>query len=152
MSNNRATNRATNKPQRVPVSGQRDILTVYGKDSNKQYRFVKDNDEGGMRIQQYIRGGWNFTDPSGGIIVGEENVHKSKKGEGSIVRRPAGEGQWLYLMEIKKEWYDEDQAAKAEVVNQSESAITGTRSPDSDDGQYGSVKIKSAQGKHYVGT
>jgi len=149
MTDNRQENRLTeNKPRRVPVSGQRDILTVYGKDPGKEYRFVKDKDENGMRIQNFKRGGWEFTDPKTGISVGEENVHKSKKGTGSIVRYPAGEGEWLYLMEIRKEWYEEDQVTKQELVNESESSIAGKKSSDDNElGQYGNVKVERKEGK-----
>ena len=144
---NKPANRMTNKQQRVPVSGQRDILTVYGKDPSKEYRFVLDNNDGGLRIQQFIRGGWEFTDANT-VTVGEENVWKSEKSGGSVVRKPAGEGKYLYLMEIRKEWYDEDQRSKAERIEESEASITGKRSPESNElGQYGEVKIETKDGK-----
>lgn len=150
MDNNSQDNRMTeNKPRRVPVGGMRDILTVYGKDPSKKYRFVKDKDENGMRMQTFIRGGWTFTDPkAAGITVGEENVHKSKKGTGSVVRYPAGEGEWLYLMEISKELWEEDRAADAARIDEGESSITGTKSSDDNElGQYGQVKIGTKTGR-----
>jgi hypothetical protein len=145
-----AENRETqNKPRRVPVSGLRDILTVHGKDPDKVYRFVKDAEEGGSRIMQFKRAGYEFTDGSnnGTITVGEECVYKSRKSNGTIVRHPVeankhGAPQYLYLMEIKKEWYDEDQAKKAEAVDELERTITAKQNPDSNElGQYGTVKI-----------
>lgn len=141
------TNRPANRPdagtKRVPVSGMRDILTVFGKDDEFEYRFVKDTTEGGARIMRYKRGGWDFTRPgkASEIIVGEEAVYKSKSGGGSIIRYPTGE-QWLYLMQIRKDWYNEDQQAKADAIDATEASMTEDKSSDSNDlGQYGQVKI-----------
>ncbi len=134
-----------NKPTRIPVSGIRDIMTVLGKDPNFEYRFVLDKIEGGARIMRFNRGGWTFArndDMPGGITVGTESVYKSKK-DGSIVRFPTGEGYFSYLMKIKKEWYDEDQAAKADAIDAVEETIIRAGRPDGEEnkGQYGSVKI-----------
>lgn len=139
-----ANRQTENKPTRVPVSGIRDILAVYGKEPDKEYRFVKDTTEGGSRIQAFIRGGWQFT--QGGdhskIVVGDECVYKSEKGHGSIIRYPAGNDQYLFLMEIRKEWYEEDQANKAAHLDEIEAQMTRKRSEDDNElGQYGQVKI-----------
>lgn len=149
MKENREHNRETSAKQtRVPVSGLRDILTVYGKDPTKKYRFVQDKGDNGMRIQNFKRGGWEFTDASGGIKVGQESVYKSERTTGSIVRYPSGEGYYSYLMEINKEWYDEDQAAKAEAIDELEETISGKRSSDDNKlGQYGDVSIERKSGR-----
>lgn len=142
--NRQVENRMTeNKPRRVPVGGMRDILTVFGKDPDKHYRFVKDKTEGGSRIQRFIRGGYDFvrTGKDSQIIVGEEAVYKSKNGQGSIVRYPSGE-DFLFLMEIPMEYYNEDQDAKMESIDELEASITGSRESDDNElGQYGNVKI-----------
>ena len=79
---NRASNRMTkNKPDRVPVSGLRDIMTVMNKDPAFEYRFVADKDEMGMRIHKYINGGWEFSPTEGDegrLIVGQESVYKTR--------------------------------------------------------------------------
>ena len=151
MTANRAQNRQTeNKPRRVPVSGLRDILAVYGKDPAKEYRFVKAGNEGSMRIATFKRGGWEFTQAGdhGNITVGDECVYKSEKSNGSVVRYPVesdkhGQPQWLWLMEIPKEWYDEDQKSKSNEIDKLESTITGKRSSDDNElGQYGEVKVQ----------
>jgi hypothetical protein len=145
MTGKSTANRQTkNKPTRVPVSGLRDILAVYGKDPSKEYRFVKDSNDGGMRIHTFIRGGWTFTE--GGehsdIVVGDECVYKSEKGHGSIIRYPADGTNYLYLMEIPKELYQEDQEAKQGHIDEVEANITGKRSSEDNElGQYGSIKI-----------
>lgn len=134
-----------NKPTRIPVSGIRDIMTVLGKDPNFVYRFVLDKVEGGARIMRFDRGGWTFArmdDLPGGISVGEESVYKSKN-DGSIIRFPTGEGFFSYLMKIKKSWFKEDQAAKAEAIDAVEETIIRAGRPDGEEnkGQYGKVKI-----------
>ena len=54
QSANRAQNRQDeNKPERVPVDGMRDIMTVRGKDPAFKYRWVADTDEKGSRIWKY---------------------------------------------------------------------------------------------------
>ena len=145
MTEDRSENRVTeNKPRRVPVGGQRDILSVFGKSDEFEYRFVKDKVENGSRIQRFIRGGYDFTrtGKDSQIIIGEEAVYKSKHGRGSIIRYPAGGEEFLYLMEIRKEYYEEDQATKMDSINELESNIIGKKtSEDNELGQYGSVKL-----------
>jgi hypothetical protein len=142
---NRASNRLSeNKQERVPVSGMRDIMTVFNKDPAYSYRFVHDKSDSGARIYKYIRGGWEFSPTEsehGRIVVGEDSVYKTKQGD-SIVRMQTGEGEYSYLMRIPKELYDEDQAAKQKDIDELEATITRTGSSTGEDfGQYGEVKI-----------
>lgn len=146
MAFNNRQNDKGNKPTRIPVSGVRDIMTVLGKDPDFEYRFVLDKQERGARMMRFDRGGWTFArndDLHGGISVGEESVYKSKN-DGSIIRYPTGEGFFSYLMKIKKEWYDEDQAAKADAIDATEATIIRAGRPDGEEneGQYGTVKIE----------
>jgi hypothetical protein len=138
------TNRLTeNKPDRVPVSGLRDILTVYGKDDRFKYRFVEDSDERGMRIMRFQRGGWTFTEAGeeSDIIVGEECVYKSRQGE-SIIRYATGHARYSYLMQIPKELWTEDQKAKQDAITETEKTMTRRKHEDDNElGQYGKLKI-----------
>lgn len=129
------------RPNRVPVSGHRDILTVVGKDDDFVYRWVLDKQEDGSRIQRFALAGYDFVQ-SENVRVGQDSVYQTKN-VGSIVRKPSGDGQYLYLMRIPKEWYQEDQDAKARVISEKEGSIARERNPEDkgDDGQYGSVKI-----------
>ncbi len=143
MTQNRAGNRGIgNKPDRVPVSGIRDILTVMGTDPNFAYRFVVDEDEQGSRIMRFTRGGWEFArQDQGTLTVGNEFVYKSKS-DGSLIRLHTGDGKYSYLMRIKKEWYNEDQKAKQDDINEVENTITATGTSTGEDfGQYGKIKI-----------
>ncbi len=129
----------SNKLDRVPVSGLRDILTVYGKDSNYEYRWVVDTDERGGRIMKFNRGGYELVESSG-VEIGAESVYKSKQ-DGSIVRMATGGGKYSYLMRIKKEYYNQDQADAQAAIDETEAAL---RQPDkANSGQYGSIKIEN---------
>lgn len=128
--------------ERRPVKEFRDKLTLTGQDPRFVYRFVKDSTEMGNRILRFLQAGYVFVKSDEEIEVGENYVHKSDN-VGSIIRVPAGETtpdrlNWLYLMKVKKEWYDEDQRAKAEEIDAVENTIT---QPRNDLGQYGEVKL-----------
>lgn len=131
------------RDERVPVSGLRDIMTVDNKDPSFTYRWVVDSDERGQKIMRYQKGGYSLVSADE-VIVGQPNVYKSEH-FGSIVRLPSGNGNYSYLMKIKKEWYDEDQEAKEDNIRSLEESMSRkhTRSDEADDdlGQYGSVRI-----------
>lgn len=148
QSGNRPQNRQTeNKVERVPVDGMRDIMTVHGRDPAFVYRWVTDADEKGSRIWKFKRGGWELAtldSEEAKLQVGQEAVYKSKE-DGNIVRLHTGDGNYSYLMRIKKEFYEEDQKAKADNILQLENSITGTQTSqgDANNGQYGSVKFET---------
>jgi len=129
---------STGRAPRVPVSGNRDILTVDGKDPAFAYRWILDSAENGQRIMKFNRAWWDLVDSGDGQhIVGQDMVYKTEN-VGSIIRVPAGSGKFYYLMRIPKEHYDADQKAKAQETADREQTITQT---DSDNGQYGNIKI-----------
>ena len=128
----------TGRPPRVPVSGNRDILTISGKDPAFEYRWILDAAESGQRILKFQNAWWDLVKSDDGQhTVGQDMVYKSDN-VGSIIRVPAGSGKFYYLMRIQKEYYEADQKAKQVDISEREQAITQT---DSDDGQYGEVKI-----------
>lgn len=109
----------TKRPDRIPVGDRsRDILTVRGKNPEKEYRWV--NDEDG-RVQRFIEGGWNPT-TGDGIVIGERTVDASAA-PGSVKEKHVGRGRKALLMEIDKDLYDEDQQAKADRLNQLETSM-----------------------------
>jgi hypothetical protein len=129
------------KPKRTRVSGFRDILTVEGKDPGYVYRWVCDSNETGQRIRRFLNGGYDFARAEQGLEVGENNVFESSN-MGSIVRTPAGQGDFLYLMRIDKETYDEDQKVKQEEIRETERQLQrDTGKTPGNDGLYGSVTI-----------
>lgn len=125
--------------QRVPLHGMhRDVLTVQGKDKAFVYRWVKDVDETGQRIFRFKEAGYEFA-PSNGLTIGEHSVYKSDKVSSAIVRRSSGtDGQWLYLMRIKREWYDEDQAAKLDYIKERKGELIAQKDAP---GFYGDLRI-----------
>lgn len=118
------------RQSRVPVSGPRDILTVYGKDPNFQYRFVLDD---GNRIARFQRGGWEIVNDD--LEVGAPRVGVPAS-EGTPVKISSGAGTTCYLMRIPMEFWKEDQAAKSEQILDMERAMMElTKQP----GMYGEI-------------
>jgi hypothetical protein len=89
------------------------------------------------RIKVFEEGGWKPVANEAGL----ETADKSRLVEsslGSVVTRHVGNSVKAVLMEIKKEYYDEDQAKKAENIKASERDILTRRS----DGQYGKIEVE----------
>ncbi len=123
------------RPRRIPVSGPRDVLTVAGKDPNYVYRMVNDVDD---RIERFKRGGYEIVTSE--HEIGMSTVERSTRtGKfGAAVTKQVGGGVTAVLMRIPKEFYDEDQAAKAAEVDKTEAAM---RELGKKQGEYGEVKI-----------
>jgi hypothetical protein len=93
--------------KRVPIGGNRDILTVDGKEDGWHYRWVLNL---GNRTRKFQKAGYEFVTHN--VIVGDARAGTPEV-LGSQVEAMSGNGaQKLILMRIKQEWYDEDQAAK----------------------------------------
>lgn len=134
MSNTR-TQKSTEKKKRIPVGDNRDILTVEGKEDGYVYRWVIDVDN---RIQRFQDGGYEFVEH--GVAVGIPSVNQAQT-DGKVVTKQTGGGRTSYLMRIKQEWYDEDQAAKSKKIDESEGAMK-RKLNSGEDGQYGKVSFK----------
>ena len=121
------------RPVRVPV-GSRPRMSVVGKNPNFEYRWV--NDYPG-RIADFKRGGWE-------VCTNEEvdtgNFRVEEGGSpGSLACQVVngGDGTKAYVMKIHKDLYDEDQKAQEQEVRRTEETLT----PNTNDGEYGSVVI-----------
>lgn len=129
---------------RAPVGGYRDKLTVHGQDPDYSYRWVLSSTEDSGRILQLLDRGYEFAD-SDSHSFGQSHVYKTEDGS-SIIRVPAGKGDgYLYLMRIKKEWYEEDQREKAKEIKNEYEAVNdyvNTENSEGDSGVYGKVEIK----------
>ena len=124
---NKPEKRVTRKPlfQRGPqsISGEKDPGYVY--------RFVNDS---GARIDQLKEAGYEIvTDDN--LIVGDSRVLDAKQ-PGTAKKVISKDGTVSYLMRQKKEWYDEDQAAKQAHNDEIEAAMKKQAS----EGMYGSIK------------
>ncbi len=125
--------KTTERTKRTPITGQRSILGVKGKDPNFHYRIVNDT---GDRISQFEEQGYELvTDTS--VKIGDRRV-ANPTAEGSAVQVSVGGGQKAFLMRIKKEWYEEDQQTKQNIVNETEAAMKKETAQNAD---YGKLSI-----------
>lgn len=110
--------KTTKRAERKPLFAQGPQAVSGDLDKNFQYRFVNDV---GSRISKFEDAGYEFVeDPS--LIVGDSRVSNSSD-VGSAKTVTSNDGTRSYLMRIKKEWYDEDQAKKSERINEQEAAM-----------------------------
>lgn len=120
-----ANHTVSGRPKRTRVEGRRGILTIpelAAKNPEFVFRWVNDENMG-MRMQQMKEIGYEHVtyDELGGS-VGEKSV-ESADAPGSIVSRPVGLNTVAFLMKIRKEYYDEDQLAKAEKIDAKEALM-----------------------------
>lgn len=117
---------------RASINGRRNVLTVNGADPNYVQRIV--NDTGDRVAMMQERGYEIVTDKN--VSVGERRVANPTQ-EGSPVMASVGGGTKAYVMQIRREWYEEDQKAKAEETAKMESAMVGNAK----EGMYGKLEI-----------
>jgi len=117
---------------RKPLN-QRGPQAIAGdKDPSYAYRFVNDT---GSRIQNFKAAGYEFV-TGDDLIVGDNRVSDATD-LGSAKRVISNDGTTSYLMRIKKEWFEEDQANKAAALKEQEAAMTKEAST----GMYGKLNI-----------
>lgn len=113
---------------------QRGPQSIAGeKDQNFHYRFVNDT---GSRIANFQAAGYEIVKDDE-LVVGDSRVFDPSD-LGSAKKVTSNDGTVSYLMRIKKEWYNEDQATKAEHIKETERAMKTQSSSD-----YGSLKLTS---------
>ncbi len=112
---------------------QRGPQSISGeKDPNYVDRFVNDT---GSRIDQMKQAGYEIVEDEG-LIVGDSRV-SDPSSQGSAKRVISKDGTVSYLMRQKKEYYEEDQAAKQAHNDEIEAAMKKQAS----EGMYGSIKM-----------
>ena len=117
--------------KRTPI-GTRNVLTVAGKDPNYAYRIINDS---GDRVQEFLDAGYELVN-NDSVKVGDKKVNKTSS-EGSVSQVSVGQGQKAFVVRIKKEWYEEDQAAKQLRVDELENSTKAKAL----DGTYGKLEI-----------
>ena len=117
--------------KRTPI-GTRNVLTVAGKDPNFVYRIINDS---GDRVQEFMDAGYELVKDDS-VKVGDKKVNKASS-EGSISQVSVGQGQKAFVVRIKKEWYEEDQATKQLRVDELENSTKAKAL----DGTYGKLEI-----------
>ena len=116
---------------RTPI-GTRNILTVKGKDPNYVYRHVNDIDD---RISMFQEAGYELVQDES-VVAGDKRVNAASS-LGSAKAVSVGQGTKAYLMRIKRDWYEEDQAKKLSNVADIERATKEKAL----DGTYGDLKL-----------
>jgi hypothetical protein len=107
------------RPVRTPA-GARNILSVRGKEPGYEYRVV--NDDFG-RIEDFVERGWEFVDANA-VKVGESRVdNPHPEGTKASIQVGRSAPKKAYVMRIKKEFWDEDQALKKARVDELESTM-----------------------------
>lgn len=122
------------RPQRVPVSGNRDILSVTGKEPGFVYRWVNDR---GHSIAKFQAAGYEHVTHE--VVVGQLSVNGAEQ-KGGVTTINVGGATTAYLMRIREDWYNEDQAAKQADVDAMSEDIYRTLN-NKEDGRYGNVDI-----------
>jgi len=117
--------------RRTPLT-RKNVLTVSGKDPDFVYRVVNDKED---RVTELSEIGYEVvTDDK--VQVGDKRVSKAST-EGTVKRVNVGKGEKGVVMRIRKDWYEEDQKAKQEYVNETERATKQKAL----DGNYGKLEI-----------
>lgn len=129
MSVEREQSRSEERTVRVPFGGPRLRLQLSAAD-RKEFdrrgmvpRWFNDQDG---RIAQAEGAGYQFVTPKQVTSLGSGAIHGGNANVGSKVSLVVSKGEPIinaYLMEIKKEFYDEDQAAKEAVNAQVDEAL-----------------------------
>ncbi len=118
--------------KRTPV-GARNVLTVHGKDPEYHYRFVTDD---GDRVEQFKDAGYEPA-MAKDHRVGDKRINAPSM-EGSLAQVSVGGGKKGILMRIRKEWYEQDQAAKAAEVD---STVAATKKQALSEADYGKIDV-----------
>ena len=123
----------TTRTRRTPINGTRNRLNVRGQEEGYVYRIVNDIDD---RIQSLQEMGYEIvTDKN--VTVGDKRIANPTQ-EGSPVKVSVGQGIQAYVMRQKKEFFDEDQLAKAAKNDELEATM---KREAKDAGFYGNLKI-----------
>lgn len=116
--------------KRIPVGGNRDVLTVDGKEPGFVYRWVLDI---GNRLKKFEKGGYEIVTHE--VTVGDARA-ATPSSMGSGVVATSGDRK-LVLMRIPEAYYKEDQDAKeANLLALEESMGKSV------DGSYGKINIE----------
>lgn len=132
----RAENRPSRAAKRIPVSGNKNVMTVADRDPNYMYRWVNDNRDG--RIDRFKQGGYEFVEKND-HEVGDRTAETST-GATSLVTKMVGKDVTAYLMRIPMEFYEEDQEAKIKAIAESEEDMKRQLNSGTN-GTYGNVKF-----------
>lgn len=121
------------RPSRTPVHEQKDKLTVET-DPNYQYRWVNSNDP--KRVEVFKKAGYEVAPDVG--QVGDSVTDSQVTQTTGVTERYMGGGTKAILMRIRRDWYEEDQAKKAEDLDAREKQMLREAKQD----RYGELKVE----------
>ena len=121
------------RPQRVPINGLRDKLSLKGCEPGFHYCIVND-----YNVDVYVAAGYDFVTHD--LKIGDRHIDSSQA-EGRKVSLPVGSGVIGYVMRIPQEWYDEDRLEEQRELDKTEETLRQDRS----DGRYGKLDIIRGQ-------
>ena len=124
---------ASARPRRTPVA-KRNRLEIKNKEPGYFYRIVNDVDD---KVSLLAEQGYEIVTDSS-ITIGDRRVGRASQ-DGSPVQVAVGGGTDGFLMRIKEEFYQEDQAYKEQRLKELEQSM---RKEATDISDYGSLKIK----------
>jgi hypothetical protein len=104
------------RPNRVPINGDVDILTVKG--IRPGYHPCWVNEE---KVPKYLGAGYTFVE-SDNVTFGSYHVNQGNP-LGARYVRDVGMGKFSYLMEIPQEYYDEDRQAEQDSIDKAEEGM-----------------------------
>lgn len=108
---------------RVPFGGHRRRLEVHNKDPNYVYYWFNDSQD---RIARALGAGYEFVNKKDlGKDVGDKDVNNGTSSLDTRVSKKVGEDLTVYLMRIKREYWEQDQAAKQKEADLIDHAIQG---------------------------
>ena len=125
----KVTTKTPERPERKPVAA-RQRLNFVNTDPNRQYRIIDADD---ARLAQFTDAGYRIEDIKKHVLGGQRTDVPAPTDNTISV----GGGKKQMLVSIEKEFYEEDQEKKQQVVNDREAAMK----PNASEGQYGDVKI-----------
>lgn len=103
------------RPKRVPINGDRDILAVQGIKPDMHPCWVNH-----YNVQRYLDAGYTFVNYD--VTFGSHHVNQGNS-VGARYARDVGQGVTAYLMEIPLEYYEQDRLAEAEELRRGEAAL-----------------------------
>ncbi len=109
---------ASARPQRASL-GKRDRLAIKNKEEGFVYRIVNDVDD---RVEQLKGNGYEVCTVEQVGAIGNKRVDNTSS-LGSAAHFSVGQGTKAVVMRIPKEWYDEDQRAKAAEIDAVEATM-----------------------------
>jgi len=107
------------RPNRREAAGFRNRLAISGQDPSFVYRIVNDSDG---RVAYFENLGYELCKHDEIKVVGKRQTQPDAK-EGQLAVISVGGGQKAYVMKIRKDWYDEDQAEKRGMIDEQRKTI-----------------------------